>query len=194
MIEISEAEFVAAKRRRDRKSGLVQPWFTHGALDEIETWDLRGKRILEWGGGLSTFWWGDRVGHGGYVLTVEHVSSTWIAALASEIENYHQIELQVLGEATGLDATEYSRTPPGRWDVVVVDGEPCHMRTDCLRAALLLPRPLILICDNWMQDYVYDDPVAEILMAPFAASGAFYIQPDHTDHAGRPWRTAIWRL
>lgn len=190
---LSEAEFVAGMRRRDRVSGLVQPWFTHPALDVIETWDLRGKRVLEWGAGLSTLWWADRVGPDGKVHAIEHVGAgEWWPKLQAAVADLPQVELRQAGELTCLDPSEYARTPPGHWDVVIIDGTPCHMRTDCLWSALALPRPFWLIVDNWQQDRVYLDERAVAMMAPFR--GDFYVQGDHTDHDGRPWQTAIWRM
>ncbi len=173
-------------------SGLVQPWYTHPALDVIEKWDLKGKRILEWGAGLSTLWWADRVGLGGVVCTIEHVGAdfTWTQRVTEAAGP--QVTALRQGEGTGLIPDDYARVPPGRWDIVIVDGTPCHLRTNCLASALALPRPLTIIFDNWQQDHVFIDPVAEEMMAPYA--GNFYVQADHTDHNGRPWQTAIWHL
>ncbi len=179
---ISEAEFVSAMRKRDPSNGLILPWFTHGALDEILTWDLAGKTVLEWGGGESTAWWASKART---VATVEH-DPTWAFDLTCSSHRGNVIVLAV----TGDDVATYARIPEGiAPNVVCIDG---LYRTECLRAALALPRPVTIIFDNWQQDFVYLDPAAVDLMAPYP--GRFYVQADHRDHEGRPWQTAIWHL
>src|ERR1700722_464893 len=41
----------------DESCGCVFPWFTHPFLEVLKTWDLKGKNVLEYGGGRSTAWW-----------------------------------------------------------------------------------------------------------------------------------------
>jgi hypothetical protein len=48
-----------------------------------------------------------------------------------------------------------------------------------------------LIVDNWQQDG-FVCPACEELVAPYV--GRIYLQPDHVDHAGHPWRTAYWEI
>ena len=71
-------------QRLDRVTGLVQPWFTHSALDEIQEWDLHDKVVLEWGGGHSSLWWGTRCCR---VFTIETNQDwcAWISAKADEL-------------------------------------------------------------------------------------------------------------
>src|ERR1700749_3025258 len=38
------------------EDGLVMPWFTHGALDEIKSMDLSDKIVWMWGSGLGDAW------------------------------------------------------------------------------------------------------------------------------------------
>lgn len=174
---ITEAEFVAAMRRRDAVSGLILPWFTHGALDEILTWDLAGKTVLEWGGGASTAWWASKARA---VAVVEH-NPKWLNGTVG------RVRVCVVPE---FDAAAYAQIPAGMVpDIVCIDG---LWRRECLAAALRLPRPVTIIFDNWQQGPGFIDPVAAEMMAPF--EGRFYVQPNHTDHDGRPWETAIWRL
>ena len=44
-------------QHRDPETGLVLPWYTKSFLDELATWDLKDKSVLEIGGGASTLWW-----------------------------------------------------------------------------------------------------------------------------------------
>lgn len=172
--------------RLDPDLGILMPWLTGPALDEIAQWDMADKVVLEWGGGVSTLWWSRRCRE---VYTIEAHADwcAWIRQTAAErgIGNVQVFE-------RWPDPTEaYVALPVGcRPDIAVVDGS---LRTECLEAAVrTFPRPLTVICDNWQQSYVYIDPVAEAMMSDYA--GAFYLQSDHTDHDGRPWQTAIWRL
>lgn len=80
-----------------------------------------------------------------------------------------------------------------RWapyNIVVVDG---ILRNSCLEKALSMPRPLLLIADNWIQSGVWMSPAAEALMAPYKAY--MFEQSDHTDNDGvNKWKTVFWLL
>lgn len=174
-------------QRRDKRTGEVQPWYTHPALDVLETWDLTGKVVLEWGGGHSTLWWARRAKH---VFTIEGDPAWGDFIRQGGAPNVTLIDKTLSGEDIRLHPAHYTTIPPGcTTDVVAIDD---NHRTACLKAALGLPRPFVLIIDNWQQDYVYLDAEAAALMAPFR--GRFFIQGDHRDHEGRPWQTAIWEL
>lgn len=169
-------------QRRDPRTGLVQPWLTHGALDEIVALpNLGGTDVLEWGGGFSTLWWALECRS---VVTVESnpVWCDWLAErLPSNVWLHHE-----------TDPMRYAELPlvlQQHFGIVVVDGLD---RTRCIEAALRLPRPLVLVVDNWQQDDVYVCHVAEKMMRPYA--GRFHVQADHTNHRGRPWQTAMWDL
>jgi len=168
-----ETEELLPGQRRDRISGLVQPWFVPTALDEIETWDMSSDVVLEWGAGRSTLWWASRAGR---VISIES-SAAWIGWIRSNLstDNVELIQCD-WGEVEKLPIPE-SCVPT----IVVVDGS---ARTACLEAAIHLPRPLKIVCDNWQQPDVYVDDVAVQLMAPFV--GKIYAQ--------QQWQTAIWWL
>ncbi len=174
-------------QRRDRRTGEVQPWYTHPALDVIETWDLAGKVVLEWGGGYSTLWWASRAAH---VFTIEGATEWGDLIRAGGARNVTIIDKTPGGADIRTAPDAYARIPDGcAADIVVIDD---NFRTACLKSALTLPRPFVLIVDNWQQDYVYRDAEAEALMAPIP--GRFFVQADHRDHEGRPWQTAIWEV
>jgi hypothetical protein len=167
-------------QRLDPVSGICQPWYTAGALDVIQEWDVKDKIVLEWGGGMSTLWWASRVKH---VFLVE-TNPKWIK-LAPNVTLR-----EISPDRTDVDC--YEAVPEGcKPDIVIVDGS---RRMECLKKALTLPRPLTIIFDNWQQDGVFIEPEAEALMEPFKQYGQFFVQADHKDHNGRPWQTAIWRL
>lgn len=167
------------------KTGLIMPWYTHGALEEIEKFDLQYKTVFEWGGGCSTFWW-SRVAKQVFTTEAHQDWADWLINTAKE-RGFTNIFVECKWPSP-LDS--YLKLPDGCFpDIVCVDGS---IRSECVLAALRLPRPLTLIVDNWMQDGVYLDFDLERLMLAF--KGSFHIQADHTAHEGRPWQTAIWHL
>jgi hypothetical protein len=184
--QTEEAASLERGQRVDRLTGLVQPWFTHAALDEIQEWDLRDKVVLEWGGGHSTLWWAHRCRR---VCTIETNLSwcEWISEKAN-ILRFGNITLhhRPLGTAAG----EYVAIPPDcDPNIVVIDG--ATQRLQCLRKALTLPRPITLIFDNWQQDGAFISSEAVALMRPFLGTSYPQMHPDHERH---PWQTAIWLL
>lgn len=178
-------------QRFDPTNNLVEPWFSHGSLDVIKTWDLKDKKVLEWGSGLSTLWWADKCKE---VMSIE-ANQGWfenVYKLLLEKGLKDKVELIYRncneGDQTKIDF--YTEVPA--WytpDIVVVDG---ILRYECILKALTLPRPLTLIIDNWQQDYIFICPAAEKALEGF--TGNVYVQPDHTHHEGRPMATGIWHL
>ena len=178
-------------QRFDPTNNLVEPWLTHPAMDVIKTWDLSNKKVLEWGSGLSTIWWAEKCEQ---VYAIE-ANSKWFADVNTMLYSKNDYTNATLvyrnvneGDQTKIDF--YTEIPA--WfepDIVVVDGV---LRYECILKALTLKRPLILIVDNWQQDYVFICPAAEKALEGF--TGNVYVQPDHKDHEGRPWATGIWSI
>lgn len=176
----------------DPTNGLVYPWLTHPALEVISKWNLDGMSVLEYGGGFSTLWWGDKCKE---VVTIE-TNEEWLRIIDSELMGCHghygNIKLyhRQCNEGDQSKIDYYTEIPDGFIpDIVVVDG---ILRYECILKALTLPRPLVLIIDNWQQDYVFICPAAEDALRDY--EGQLYVQPDHKNHEGRPWTTAIFYL
>lgn len=193
----------------DPSNRLCFPWLTHPALEVISKWNLDGLSVLEYGAGLSTLWWADKcsdvtsieanyewalkVYHNalsnGYkgIGEIKHESTYF--PLKNGGKRIHLVYRQC-NEGDQSKIEYYCGLPVGfSPDIVVVDG---ILRYECILKALTLPRPLTLIIDNWQQDYVFICPAAEEALKNY--EGQFYVQPDHQDHSGRPWQTAIWHL
>lgn len=176
----------------DPSNNLVYPWYTHDALKEIETWDLKDKHVLEYGAGLSTFWWADKAKA---IVSIE-TNREWFEKIYTKLPPNAQIYLREFNEGDQSKIEEYTNIPTSfvggdefKPDIVVVDG---ILRYECILKALTLPRPLTLIVDNWDQDYVFICPAAETVMKDY--EGKFFVQHDHKNHEGKPWKTAIWHL
>lgn len=170
----------------DPENGLTMPWYSHPALEEIRKWDLADKRVLEYGAGASTLWWGSKCKQ---VYSIE-ANEDWFLRINELRPPNVAVSLRSCNEGDQTKIEFYTSIPDDFIpDIVVVDG---ILRYECILKALTLPRPLILIVDNYMQDYVFVCPAAEEALEDF--EGKHYFQPGHTDHSGRPWQTAIWHL
>lgn len=170
-------------------SGVCYPWFTHPFLDVLEEWELRDKVILEFGGGKSTKWWASRAKE---VWTIE-TSENWISEIKSALNvvEYSRVKLfhRQVNEGDQTKVDYYTELPQGcKPDIVVIDGV---LRHECLLKALTLPRPIIIIHDNWQQDG-FVCPSSEEVMKPFDIHN--FIQENHTDNNGKKWATAYWNI
>lgn len=174
----------------DETYPTLKPWFTHRMLDEMKKWKLADKVVLEYGGGWSTIFWAF---HCKEVYTIE-TNEQWIydildyAAKAGVAHRIHIIHRSV-NEGDQAKVDYYTDLPVGcNPDIVVDDGV---LRHEVLLKALTLPRPLVIIHDNWQQDG-FVCPASEELMKPFEIHN--FIQEDHTDNNGRKWATAYWEI
>lgn len=133
---------------------LGVPWWTYGAIDEVERWLTsldHPARVLEYGSGASTLWLAGRCGT---VDSIEHdLDFAEVAkALCSDAPNVtiHPVAASESHDpriASGreghehLDFTDYIETGGrigGTFDLVIVDG---RARSDALSASLPLLAP-----------------------------------------------------
>ena len=169
--------------------GLVQPWFTHGALDAISKMFLSGKVIWMWGAGLGDTWLAKRCGH---LYCVER-NQDWIAKSA-EIAHVNGVEnisyiYRPCNEGSGSQDM-YCDIPEDIYpDVFIVDDA---YRYECILKAIE-HKPCTLIVDNFMQAFVFMCPSAVEALQDY--EGMLYEQSDHKDHDGiNKWKTGIWQL
>jgi SAM-dependent methyltransferase len=129
---------------RDPSNGLIYPWYTKPALDEIATWDLKDKIVFEYGCGASTLWWVDK------------------AKKVYGVENdkvYFDVVAQKVGDKASIchepEAEPYINSIRQwgiKFDIIVVDG---GWRDESIPTVLEHLKPGgILIYDNWMQPQV----------------------------------------
>ena len=182
-------------QRIDPENGLVECWFTHGALDEIKSMDLSDKNILMFGGGRGDIWLAKRCKK----LVVVERNSEWIPQTleaAIDLQVIAGVRLQYLyrpcNDSSGK-ADYYLEIP--EWfnpDVIISDDS---YRTEAVEMAIKYFKNKddggILICDNYWQDYVWKSPIAIEWLEPFEKH--IHSQPDHTDfeEEGCEWKTAI---
>ena len=174
-------------QRIDENNGLVECWFTHGALDWIKQQDWTDKIVWMFGAGRGDGWLAKRCKE----LHVVERNDEWIyksqeLATSNKVDNlfYHY---RPCNDCSGMDKM-YCEIPI-KVDVVINDD--AH-RYEVIEKALTLPRPLILVVDNWMQDYVFLCPKGEELLKDFKQE--IYPCTTHTNHEGNCWKTAIFHL
>lgn len=183
----------------DPSNNLVFPWFTHPLLDVLETWDLKDKVVLEYGGGRSTAWWRKKCD---FVVTIESkiefylkiAEECWEEGLPNGIVNYRPVaegdqEMKnVYVKAYQTKAKNFNIDI--HYDLVVVDG---ILRYECMQEgiSLLSDRGGILIVDNWDQDGFVCPACVELVQS---YDGHIFPQPGHTDHHGNCWKTAYFKI
>lgn len=180
-------------QRTDPENGLIEPWFTNPSVDVIKTWDLSNKVWLEFGSGRSTAWLRKKCK---WVDTIE-ANNDWAVEVASECikHNLSNGELYYQSLNEGVQDTKhiyFGLIPENKkYDIISVDG---IWRTECMQWAAdhFKGRNGIIIADNWHQDYVWISPLAEEIMSRYGSE--IYPQPNHTDHEGNCWKTAIFYL
>lgn len=173
-------------QRIDPVNNLCELWLTHGALDEIKTWDLSDKTIVMFGAGMGDVWLSKMCKW----LHVVERNNDWMCSCIAEkychhIENITYHYLPVF-DCTGMDKEYVCILDNVKADIIVNDDA---YRYEVIEKALTLSRPLILITDNWMQDFVFYCPKGEELLKDFEHT--IYPCTTHTDHEGNCWKTAI---
>lgn len=177
----------------DSDNGIVFPWWTHPFLNELKTWELSDKSWLEFGAGLSTSWlrskckwvdsieanvqWADRANK--YCLQNNLINGNiYCREVADGVQDQKQFYFDMIPKKAN-------------YDIISVDG---IWRYECLQWALdhFKGRGGVLIADNWDQDYVWISPPAEQLMVGYPIN--IFVQPNHTNHEGRPWKTVYWNI
>lgn len=173
----------------DEKLNICFPWYTKPCLDYLSGIDFSDKNILEFGGGYSTIWWSKKSKQ---VISIE-ANAEWYNKIKSELNDCKNVTafLREINEGDQSRISEYTQVPEIDFDVVIVDG---ILRNECLQKGieLLSKKGGILIADNWYQDYVWLSPAAIDIMKPYESK--IFIQPDHKNHEGNPWKTAIFTI
>ena len=163
---------------RDRVLGgspleLALPWVSWPCIDYLETLDLKGRRVFEYGGGGSTLYFLKR---GCLVRTVEN-SAIWAARISDAASSFStRLDLSVVEMPENPAASEreqapaYIQAPVGAapWDLILVDGvdgDP-SIRMECLSIAKssVTRGGIVVLDDSWRP--AYDSAAA--LMAGFS--------------------------
>lgn len=173
-------------QRIDPENGLIESWFTHGALDEIKAMDLSDKIILMYGAGMGDVWLSKRCKE----LHIIERNPEWAIDCEAKKQPNMAYYFRPCNDSSGMDKY-YLEIPNGlKPDIIISDDA---YRTEAVEEAIKYFKQKegggILICDNWWQDYVWLSPKAIEMAEPFEKH--IHAQTDHKDHSGNCWKTAI---
>lgn len=169
-------------QRIDQENGLVECWFTHGALDEIKSMDLHDKNILMFGAGMGDDWLSLRCEN----LCIVERNGEWLRNTAKPFYKYRPCN-----DSSGMDEM-YCKIPDDFIPDIIINDDAYRYEV-CVMAEKYFKGKSgggILITDNWQQAYVFMCPAAVALLEPFEAH--IHEQADHLDNDGvNKWKTAI---
>lgn len=177
-------------QRVDDSVGLVECWFTHGALDWIKQQNWSDKSVLMFGAGMGDAWLAKRCRQ----LFVVERNLDWLnrAQQYSDANNggvYY--EFRPYNDCSG-NAEPYCEIPEGCIPDVIINDDAYRYEV-CVMAEKRFKQNGggILITDNWQQSYVFMCPAAEELLKGYES--LIFEQADHTDNDGvNKWKTAIF--
>lgn len=188
---MDDKENLSFGQRIDPENGLVECWFTWGALDEIKSMDLTDKNIMMLGAGLGDYWLSRRCKN---LLVIERNEEWMNKALYScrgeAVITNLVYSLRPCNDSDGK-AECYLFIPDFfQPDIIISDDA---YRTEAVRMAIDYFKKReeggILICDNYWQDFVWKSPIAIEWLEPFEKH--IHLCTTHTDHEGDAWKTAI---
>lgn len=123
----------------DKSLGMNAPWYTSTCLEWLNTIDLKGRRIFEYGVGESTLWYRAK---GADVMGVDN-SEPYAKAFGV---HYHQFCGDYARASYRFIDKGTRRT---QYDIIIIDG---ICRDQCTEYALKALRPKgFLIIDNYKQ-------------------------------------------
>lgn len=183
MIDVNNLSF---GQRIDPENNLVECWFTHGALDWIKEQDWSDKRVIMFGAGLGDVWLSKRCKK----LVVVERNKEWLEKCRENMELYGVTNLIYVhipvNDCEGKEKDYLCVLSTESADVIINDDA---YRFEVIEKSLKLPKPLILVTDNWMQDYVFYCPKGEELLKDYEHK--IFPCTTHTNHSGNCWKTAI---
>lgn len=171
-------------------NGLVQCWFTHDCLDWMELHDWSDKNIVMFGAGLGDAWLAKKCK---WLYIVER-NDDWAAkssmyAADNGVTNITYL-IRRCNDGNG-EQNKYVFLPEEvDFDIIINDDayrtEICQLAVDYFKG-----KGGILICDNWVQSFVWISPKAEEIMQPYPSH--IFEQKNHTDNDGiNKWKTAVF--
>lgn len=114
------------KGRPVDKEGNAIPWFTYSFLDAFADRIPPDAHVFEFGAGMSTRWWAERVTS---VTSVEH-EPEWYNSIQSQLPDNARVMLRDLNVAAYAASIADS---DNRYDIIIIDG---RMRVACTQYAL----------------------------------------------------------
>lgn len=177
-------------QRIDPQNGLVECWFTHGALDWIKKQDWSDKNVLMFGAGMGDLWLSKRCKD----LVVVERDEDWLKYCISQNhanKGTHSYVYKPCNDCSG-DSEYYIGLDDYTIPLDIIINDDAYRYEVCAEAEKYFKEKGggILITDNWKQSYVFMCPAAEELLNGYES--LIFEQSDHTDNDGvNKWKTAI---
>lgn len=160
-------------RYLDTSNNLTCPWYTIGCLEWLNTLNLKNMSIFEYGCGISTSWWKDKVKK--------------CSGVDNQTKWSNGCFVPLLNDGITIDEKLYLEACLGdKYDIIIVDG---IFRDECTEYALKsIKNGGYLIFDNWDQPTVgiQWDKTKELLKDYHSI---IYKEPNHID-----WKTAVFQI
>lgn len=152
------------------ESGLNMPWYTRPCLAWLQTIDLKGKKIFEYGVGNSTKWYESK---GATVWGVDS-SEQWANFAGAHYTQNKNEYIQEINNPCLLNV---------KFDIICIDG---LFRDECTEHALKrIKNGGHIIIDNYKQPSVEEFwPITEVLIKDM--NTVLYKEPKHYD-----WQTLV---
>jgi len=114
---ISTGHFRSSVRSRAMThDGNATTWYSYPANDLLERRDYADKKILEFGGGQSSIWWGER---SEFVLTIE-ANKDWYISLQDKLPKNVEIKHFSIEQRDQIEKFISDRNE--LFDVIIIDG------------------------------------------------------------------------
>lgn len=163
-------------QRRDEETGLLFPWLVESFLDELKTWDLKNKKLFEYGLGSGSVWWSNKCKE---YYGVDN-NYEWFEAVKKNIKRSNSVAINVRYDKNTYVEYIHFNAP---YDIIIIDG---IYREECVPVALeCLKKGGCLIYDNYMQPSVevQSEETQQLLLS---LPHKIYKQEGHPD-----WQTLI---
>jgi predicted O-methyltransferase YrrM len=145
MIDVSQLRIPLDYWRINRSFETATPWITPHSIVRLCSFIGPETRVLEFGSGGSTLFWGT---HCGRVLTFE-TKASWASDVSNRAQELGLTNIMVVCDSAA--AIELAATTlGGEWDLIVVDSNPGNQRARLLILLLPLLAPRGILClDNY---------------------------------------------
>jgi len=131
--------------------GKAIPWYTYPVIDFLRSKDFKDKIVLEFGGGQSTIWWGERAKK---VITFEG-NKIWYEELKRMVlsnTEVHLVTMESQEKCISEIREQLRKNEIKSYDIIIIDGLYRENLTDV--ACEFVSSDGVIICDNF-ESYDY---------------------------------------
>lgn len=140
-IKYGQYRSIKLQRCEDREGAPI-PWYVYPAIEYLDSLDLSGLAVLEFGSGTGSYWWAKRVK---LILSVEH-DEDWFKLVKEKLLNNQSIVL-------AKEAEQYVQAgSKKKFDVVIIDGRYRHQCATVVKSMLSENGIVLLDNSDWYPD------------------------------------------